>query len=144
MIGTEQATTKRNTRLVLRFLEVMDRQQFDEVEALLAPDFQIHYSGLHLNREQMMEMVRSVYRSFGDLVHDVQEIFAVDDRVVLRGLLRGTHTGEFEGIAATGRSITLGQIVIVRVDGDLVAEIHEEVDSLVLLQQIGAFPPQAS
>jgi predicted ester cyclase len=141
---TSERQTDRNTRLVLRFLDLVDRQQFDEVEAMLAPGFQIHFSGVQLDRAQMMDMVRAIYASFNDLVHDVQETFAAGDRVVVRAILRGTHTGEFEGIAATGRPITLGQLAIARVEGDQLTEFREEVDTLVLMQQIGAWPPPAS
>lgn len=144
MTTTPEEQTDRNTRLALRFLDLVDRRQFDEVEAMLAPGFQIHFSGVQLDRAQMMDMVRATYRSFSDLVHDVQETLAVGDRVVVRAILRGTHTGEFEGIAATGRPITLGQLAIARVEGGLLTEFREEVDMLVLMQQIGAWPPQTS
>ena len=58
--------------------------------------------------------------------------------------MRATHTGEYEGIAATGRPITLGQILIARVTDERIVEIREDVDSLVLMQQIGALPAPAA
>lgn len=141
---TAETLTTRNTQLVLRLIETMDRQEFDAVEALLSPDFQLYFSGQQLNKEQTMVMVRSVYQSFADFKHEVQETLAVDDRVVLRIIDRATHTGEFEGVPASGRQITLGQISIVRIDGDQVVEIREEADMLVLMQQIAAIPAHAS
>ena len=141
---TETTSTARNTELALRVLETMDRHQFEEVDALLSPDFQLHFSGQQLNKEQTMAMVRSVYESFADFTHEVQETLAVDDRVVVRIIDRATHTGEFEGVPASGRRIALGQISIFRLAGGQVVEIREEADMLVLMQQIGALPVSAS
>lgn len=143
MAETTGTSTERNLQLVLRFCAVIDRQQFDEVEAMLSPDFQLYFSGQQLNKEQTMALIRSVYVSFADFRHDVQETLAADDRVVVRFIDRATHTGEFEGIPASGRKIELGQISIFKVAGDQILEIREEVDMLVLMHQLGALPAPA-
>ena len=143
---TDAATiaTDRNTQVVLRLFDALDRKQFDVVESLLSPDFMLHFSGQHLNRDQMLEFARAVYDSFADFHHEVHETLAIGDRVVVRTTDRGTHTGEFEGTPASGRPIALGVIMIVRVAGDQITEIYEEADMLVLKQQIGAIPtPEA-
>jgi steroid delta-isomerase-like uncharacterized protein len=44
-------------------------------------------------------------RAFPDLEADIQDIFAAQDRVAVRLIFRGTHSGEFLGVPATGRSI---------------------------------------
>ena len=134
------APTTRNTELALRFFDVMDRQQFDLVEPMMSPDFQLYFSGQQLNKQQTMDMIRSVYAAFADFRHEVQETLAVDDRVILRFIDRATQTGEFEGIPASGRTIELGQISILKIAGDQVSEIREEADMLVLMQQLGALP----
>lgn len=140
MTSTSGDVTTRNTEIALRFLDRMDRHGFDEVEAMLADGFQLRFSGQQLDKAQTMAMVRSVYAAFADFQHEVQETLAVDDRVVVRIIDRATHTGEFEGIPASGRRIALGQISIFRISGEQVVEILEEVDMLVLMQQIGALP----
>jgi predicted ester cyclase len=48
-------------------------------------------------------------------------LFAEGDRVVGRYSLRGTHQGEFFGIPATGNSISVSNIHIMRImDGKIV------------------------
>jgi aspartyl-tRNA synthetase len=133
-------TTARNEQLVLEFLDLMDRHQFDAVEEFLAPDFHLHFSGLQFDREQTLAVVRGVYESFADFRHEVQETFAAADWVILRIIDRATHTGTFEGVAATGRRIEVGQISIARVVDGKIVEIREEADLLGLMQQIGAVP----
>ena len=47
------------------------------------------------------------YRTaFPDLTVTLEDVFAVADRVAVRGIDRGTHQGEFMGCAATGRRMT--------------------------------------
>ena len=133
-------STDRNTQIALRLLEALDRHQFDEAEQLLAPGFKLYFSNQVIDRDQMMPFVRAVYQAFADLRHDIHEAFAVGDRVVIRCTDRGTHTGDFEGVTASGKPIAIGQISIVRIAGGQVAEIREEADMLLLMQQIGAIP----
>ena len=140
MTLTNPAVTTRNTELALRFLELVDRHEFDAADAMISDDFQLYFSAQQLNKADTMAMIRSVYGSFADLTHDVHETLAADNRVVARMTLRGTHTGLFDGVPASGRTITVGQISIFRVDGDRITEIREEADLLLLMQQIGAIP----
>ena len=139
-----ETTTAHNTQLTLRFLEVIDGHQFDVVEPLLSPDFHLHFSGQQFDREQTIALIRSVYESFADFRHEVQETLAVGDRVIVRIIDRATHTGVFEGVPATGRRINVGQISIFRIAGDTIAEIREEADLLGLMQQIGAVAAHSS
>ena len=140
MTLTADDRTTLNTELALRFLDLVDRHEFDAADAMMSDDFQLYFSAQQLDKAQTLGMIRSVYESFADLTHDVHETIAAGDRVVARMTLRGTHTGMFEGLAASGRTIGVGQISIFRVDGDRITEIREEADLLLLMQQIGAVP----
>jgi steroid delta-isomerase-like uncharacterized protein len=140
MTLTADPRTTRNTELSLRFLDLIDRHEFDAADAMMSDDFQLYFSAQQLDKTNTLAMIRSVYESFADLTHDVHETIAAGDRVVARMTLRGTHTGMFEGLAASGRTIGVGQISIFRVDGDRITEIREEADLLLLMQQIGAVP----
>ena len=60
------------------------------------------------------------------------------DKLVTRWTIRGTHEGEFMGIAPTHKPFTLTGIVIDRfVDGKIVEE-WEEADALGLMRQLDA------
>ena len=144
MTQNPETLTARNTQLTLQFLEVIDRQEFDAIEPLLSQDFHLHFSGLQFDRDQTMAVIRSVYESFSDFRHEVQETLAVDDRVIVRIIDRATHTGVFEGVPATGRQINIGQISIFRIADGRIVEIREEADLLGLMQQIGAMPAPSS
>lgn len=72
---------------------------------------------------------------------DVQEVFSgSDDRVVVRWIGRGTHTGELMGVPATGATIACDATTIFRIAEGKIAEEWTVWDALGLLQQIGAVP----
>ena len=71
-----------------------------------------------------------------DARYEVDDLIAEGDRVVVRWRLVGTHRGDFQGIAASGRSITLKGIAIYRVDAGKLVERWVVSDLHGLLEEI--------
>ncbi len=61
----------------------------------------------------------------------------------LRWTYRGTHRGVFQGTPPTGKPVTLTGISVWRFDGTQIVENWHELDTLGLLQQLGALPASA-
>lgn len=129
-----------NAIVVRRFLGLIDRHQLDSLDQVLAPGFQLHLGASSLDRKQTEDMIKMFLAGFPDFRHDVEEVLALGDRVVLRATDRATHTGEFQGIRPTGRAVTFGQIAIYRMAGGKIAEIWEEADVAGLMQQLTSRP----
>lgn len=53
---------------------------------------------------------------------------------------RGTHQGEFQGIAPTGRQVTIPGFVFYRLASGKITEFRGLFDGLALMQQLGAIP----
>ena len=70
----------------------------------------------------------------------VDEQFAEGDLVATRWTGRGTHTGEIQGVAPTGKEVTVTGITISRVENGKVVEERQVWDALGMLVQIGAVP----
>lgn len=72
-----------------------------------------------------------------------EDMFAEGDKVALRFTMRGTHKGEFAGLAPTGKQISVPGIIIYRIAGGKIAEhwVHWELGTL--LKQLGATPQAA-
>ena len=68
------------------------------------------------------------------------DILAEGDKVAIRATFRGVHRGDFQGIASTGREVTIPVWLIYRVAEGKIAEHWMTADSLALLQQLGALP----
>jgi hypothetical protein len=54
--------------------------------------------------------------------------------------VRGTHTGEFQGLPPTYRRATIEFITIVRFADGKIVEGWQATDVLSVLQQLGVFP----
>ncbi len=74
----------------------------------------------------------------------VDDVIAEGDKVALRATFKGTHKAEFQGIAPTGRGVTLPVQIIYRLANGRITEHWLSVDSLSLLQHLGAVPEPAA
>ena len=84
------------------------------------------------------------YRAaFPDLQITIEHQVAEGEYVVTRWSARGTHEGDLEGLAPTGRSATTSGISITRIVDGKIAEDHTEWNALGLMTQLGAVPTPA-
>ena len=132
-----------NKRLIMEVIEDFnDRERLDAYMARYSMDCVIH--GLPIGDVHGREAIGDFYRGFFAGIPDanlaVEDILAEGDRVSARLVITGTHTGEFLGVPASGNPVDFAVISIFQIrDGDIV-ERWSVVDSLGLLQQIGAIP----
>jgi predicted ester cyclase len=86
------------------------------------------------------EFAKAFYIGFPDIRHTIEETIADGEAVSVRFQLNGRHTGDFAGIPATGRPVTINAIVTMRLNNGRVEELHGEFDRLGLMQQLGVVP----
>lgn len=132
---------ERNREFVRRFFAGVDEDGSAVLAELCAPDLTVHLFGSTLDRDEFAGVVESFCRAFPDLRHTIEDLMAVDDRVVARLSITGTHAGELQGVAATGREISVTEIAIYRMSDGRIEEIWEEFDLLGLWRQLGVPPP---
>ena len=82
------------------------------------------------------QMLLALRTGFPDLRFAVEDVVADVDTVVVRWTLRGTHDGEFSGLAPSGSPVTLPGTSIFRVEAGQIAESWVTYDSHWLLLQI--------
>ncbi len=90
-----------------------------------------------MSREEVIEMMKMVFRTFPDINWSIEELIAVKDKVIFRFIMRGTQEGEFRGISATGNKIESSGIIIHRIENGKIVEMREEFDTLGLYRQLG-------
>ena len=83
-------------------------------------------------------MNRGFRSAYQDLKMTVHEIITGDGATVLDFALSGTHRGEFMGIPATDRPFDFRGVVISRYRDGRIASEWEIMDTMTLLQQLGA------
>ena len=90
--------------------------------------------------EALKQFVATFRTAYPDIHTTIEDMIAEGNKVVWRYTVRGTHKGEFMGIAPTGKSITLTGILISRFVGDKVVEDWNNYDALGMMQQLGVIP----
>lgn len=127
-----------NKVLGRRFFHEQDRLHGGLAEQLCASTYTA-YIGADppVDRAGHQQVAQALYAGFPDLHQAIDEILAEEDTVVVRFTLRGTHTGSFNGIPATGRSIAVPVIAILHVEGGRIAELRAVADRVGLMRQLG-------
>ena len=82
--------------------------------------------------------MRAARAAFPDLTATVQDLVAGFDRLAARVRYRGTHSGTFLGIAATGREVDFEAFHFARFRNGRIVEWSGTADLLGALRQIGA------
>jgi steroid delta-isomerase-like uncharacterized protein len=133
-----------NKALARRWLdEVWNKVNLAEVDELCTTDFTFSYAapGVSNDREGYKQTVIMLTSGVSDLKITLEDIVAEGDKVVIRWKGSSKHTGDFMGMPATGKQLSMTGISIVRIEGSKIAEEWGEMDMMGLMQQIGAFPP---
>lgn len=133
-----------HTTTMRRLYELLNAGDIDGFGDHMADDFIEHDTmpGLEPSKDGVKQMFRMYRASFPDMHMEAEDIMVAGDKVVTRGRVTGTHTGDaFMGLPTTGKRVTVELIDIIRFDDDGQAREHWGLfDSLGLLQQLGAIP----
>ncbi len=128
--------------IVREYIErVWNRNEPGALEALTAPGFEYQLGGQPpRDRQALGALVAMTHAAFPDWRVQVLQLVAEGEAVAVRWAGEVTHTGDFRGIAATGRRVRVSGINLYRVAGGRIEAEWEQMDSLGLLQQLGALP----
>jgi predicted ester cyclase len=94
----------------------------------------------HVTLDDFKAFAVSLRGAFPDWYATTDELLAEGARVAERWTGRGTHQGEFQGIAPTGSQVTLAGTVFYRLASGKITEFRGLFDGLTMMQQLGAVP----
>jgi steroid delta-isomerase-like uncharacterized protein len=97
-------------------------------------------SVLERGPEDVKRFMGEFREAFPDFHSEIEDQIAEGDKVVTRWTMRGTHQGEFRGIAPTGNELEITGIGIFRFSGGKVVESWDNFDQLGMMQQLGVIP----
>lgn len=138
MSGEEYKALVRET-----VLEIWNKGNLAAIDKAYAPDYVGHDPASPestLDREGLKQFVLAYRNAFPDLRVTVEDQLCDGNKVVTRYVARGTHRGEFMGIAPTDKPVTVSGIGISCIARGKIAEEWDSYDALGILQQIGALP----
>ena len=142
-LSDAEATNNANKEVVSRFIEEFkNKANHGIVDELMSPDFVHHLTDPRLpaGRDGIKALGQVIVGGFPDVHASVKELLADGDKVIERTQTSATHTGEFNGIPATGRQVGWTEIHIYRLENGKIVELWSEIDLLGLLVQLGAIP----
>ena len=84
--------------------------------------------------------VAEVRAGYPDFKLEVNEMIAEGDCLAAHWTVTGTHKGEFLGIPATGKRITISGVTFNRIENHKIVEEHAYFDRLTMLEQLGVSP----
>jgi steroid delta-isomerase-like uncharacterized protein len=135
--------SEENKAIVRRwFEEVWNKGRSDAIDEMLAPDGVIH--GLSDDPENPMKgpgdfkPFHTVFRgAFPDVDVVVEDLIAEGAKVAVRCSVRGRHTGDHLGVAASNLPVEFDGIAIVRIEDGKIVEAWNNFDFLKMNKQIG-------
>jgi len=125
------------------FEEVWNKGNLQVTDELLAPTYAHHdHSTPDVGRGPESERKRAtLYRTaFPDVRFTIEDIIAEGETVTARWSCRGTHKGDLNGLAPTGKQFTVSGVSVARFTNGKIAEGWVNWDALSLMQQLGVVP----
>ena len=139
--GNAFMSAETNKALVHQFLALWNRRDLAGMTRFWNPEM-VHYTrtGEVYRPDQVLSLMMGFMQAFPDLEFTIDNIVAEGDYVTTRMTARATHTGDFMGVAATGRTISCSVMGLVHIVDGKIVEHWNIMDELYLLQQLGLIP----
>ena len=123
--------------------EAFGQGKVEVVDEVLDPNFVCYdpnsEAGEVRGADTFKEEIGWFRNAFPDLTYTVDDQIAEDDKVITRWTARGTHQGEFFGVAPTGKWLQMSGIQIDCFDeSGRMVEAWPEYDLLGAMRQLGA------
>ncbi|MGV3490713.1 MAG: ester cyclase [Devosia sp.] len=139
---SEAAEAERNIAVMRQAFAALGRGDVDACTALMTDDFIINIAEMPQQKRGIAAWrahAKLLLAAFPDIKVEIEDVFAVGDKLAVRVRLTGTHRGEFLGNAPTGKRIDYRSHEIYRFEHGKLAEEWICSDMLTLMTQVGAF-----
>jgi 4-oxalocrotonate tautomerase family enzyme len=125
------------------FDELWNKKNYDIVYEYVDTNFTAHGAGgqdIKMGPEGPKDMVKAWHAAMPDGRMTIDDIVTDGDLSTIRMTWRGTHTGQFYNVPASGKKIEVTSIGIDRVVNGKITEGWGELNMLGMMQQMGAIP----
>jgi steroid delta-isomerase-like uncharacterized protein len=132
-----------NKDIVRAFVAAWNERDFDRFDSLMGDDATLTVGGMVVpcTPAGTRAIAEDWTTAFPDWQFELTSLVAEADRVVAHMPYRGTFTQPIFGIAPTGRSARVDEMVIFRIADGRVAEAWEVYDEAGMWRQLGITPP---
>jgi steroid delta-isomerase-like uncharacterized protein len=137
-----------NQELFRRYFdEVANGGNLDLADEIFAADY-LHHDPANpdprpvVGPQGVKDHLASLRGAFPDLVFEIDDTIDDGDQIIIRWTARGTNTGDYFGIPATGKPIEITGMNTWRTRDGQAIEGWVNRDDMGLLQQLGVVPSQ--
>jgi steroid delta-isomerase-like uncharacterized protein len=132
--------SEQNKAIVRRYFEAVNTRDVKVYDQIVDPAVIFH--GMEVSSgDQLKEKAREILTAFPDMSLTMEHLVAEGDKVAARVVARGTHTGVFEGIPATGRTIEdIAETDVFRIRDGRIVEVWHLYDVFGFMRQLGLLP----
>jgi steroid delta-isomerase-like uncharacterized protein len=136
----QAALEEQNKELIKSFFEWADSGDIEKVRDYYTSET-VYYSPSGssdpMTGDEDIEITKMFMEAFPDLSHNIEEIYAVDNKVIVRLMTEGTHVGELEGFPPPGNTCKVSSIYIFTIKDGKIVEGRADADMLGFYQQLG-------
>ena len=125
-----------NKAIIRSLFEVLNKHNPDLLDEFYAPDYVNHTLQLR-GLESLKQFESMIYNASADWKETIEDIIAEGNKVWVRYKVTGTHTGEYRGLAPTGKKVTFTSVSIYRIVNGKLAEGWTVSEELDFLKQLG-------
>jgi steroid delta-isomerase-like uncharacterized protein len=123
--------------------EVWNGRRLDLISEIISPSHALHdnnASDSSIGPEAYKTQVIRFLSGFPDLRFSIDDMVAEDEKLVVSWNIAGTHRGEFMGIPATNKKMSVDGITINHIANGKIIDSYINWDALGMLQQLGVAP----
>lgn len=133
-------------KLVIAYSKAWAEADLKKLDALTSERIDFHNPppGFSADKQGVLESARLMHEAFPDQQLELDHVIASKDQAACHFKVSGTHEGEFMGLPPTGRRIEIEGVTIVKVRNGQVVEDITEIDTMRLMDQLGAPSPLAN
>jgi steroid delta-isomerase-like uncharacterized protein len=117
--------------------EVFTRRDFSRLAEFMRADYIQHNPLVPQGRAGFQEFFSAWFAASSDFKHEVKKLAVDGDLVWVYGTYSGTHSGDWLGMPATGKSYHFDAVDIFRVEDGKLAEHWDVLDVHTLFRQLG-------
>ncbi len=117
-------SAEENINVVREMIAALDRSDWAAIEK-------------HPGMTQTRKVHPMIHTIFPDYHHTIEQIMTDGDMVAVRLTASGTHQAPFMGVAPTGKLITNGVLMMMRVQEGKIVEYWANADLASTLEQLG-------
>ena len=122
------------------FDDILNRDKYDVFAEIYAESFVKHVDRKDYTLAQEIQQAKSMRTTLSDLVMTVDQMIAEGDYVAILYTGRGTSTGPFGGMPATGNKVVASGATTYRFSKGKIVEEWTTYNMLDILQQLGYYP----